>query len=359
MLIVYRASGSLAVAIIAAAAISLGQAQSRPYHPTGNWAQLPVGRAWGEVIGVGVDRHGNIWTAERCGSWNCLGSKLAPILAFDPSGKLLKSFGSEMFVFPHGFYLDKDDNIWVTDAQGGFLGGRPRTTPYRIAASAKKDGTALRKSGKGHQVFKFSPEGKVLLVLGKAGIAGAGPDTFNSPTAVVTAANGDIFVADGHGADTNARIVKFSKDGKFIKTWGKKGSAIGEFDTIHCLAMDSKGRLFVGDRDNNRVQIFDQDGKFIQEWRQFGRPSGMFIGANDTLYVTDSQSTPKINPGFTQGIRIGSVLDGLVKVFIPALGAESKPSSVTEGVAADNLGNVYGAETATRMLRKYVKNLVP
>jgi sugar lactone lactonase YvrE len=348
---------ALAAAVVAMVAMSGGSAcaQPNPYHTVENWAKLPEGRTWGEVIGVAVDRDGNIWTAERCGTWTCAGSNLAPILKFDLSGRLLKSFGEGMFVFPHGFYLDQDDNVWVTDAQGAFLAG-PRSAPYRIAASQEKDGRRQVNEGKGHQVFKFSPEGKVLLVLGKAGIAGDGPDTFNSPTAVVVASNGDIFVADGHGGDTNARIVKFSKDGQFLKAWGKKGSAPGEFDTLHSLAMDSTGRLFVGDRDNNRIQIFDQDGKFLEEWKQFGRPSGMFISANDTLYVTDSQSGAKLNPGFTQGIRIGSTKDGVVKAFIPALGPEKKPTSVTEGVAADAMGNVYGGETATRNLRKYIRN---
>ena len=143
--------------------------------------------------------------------------------------------------------------------------------------------------GKGHQVFKFSPDGKVLMTLGKAGVAGNGPDEFNAPSAVLVAPNGDIFVADGHGRETNARIVKFSKDGKFIKTWGKKGSAPGEFDIPHALAIDSQGRLFVGDRQNNRIQIFDQDGKFLDQWTQFSRPSGIFIDKHDVIYVADSE----------------------------------------------------------------------
>ena len=117
-------------------------------------------------------------------------------------------------MFPHGLHVDRDGNVWVTDGLG--------------------------KDGKGHQVFKFGPDGKVLMRLGKAGVAGDGPDEFNAPSAVLVAPNGDIFVADGHGGNTNARIVKFSQDGKFIKSWGKKGSSPGEFDTPHALAMDSQ-----------------------------------------------------------------------------------------------------------------------
>jgi sugar lactone lactonase YvrE len=322
---------TLAVVLVAVAAMSGRDvsAQSNPYRPGENWGRLPEGRTFGNVIGVDVDRSGNVWVFERCGGDTCEGSKLAPILQFDASGKLLKSFGAGMFAFPHGFHVDRDGNIWATDGPG--------------------------KSGKGYQVFKFSPEGKVLLTLGKAGIGGEAPGTFIYPSAVVVAPNGDIFVADGHGADTNGRIMKFSRDGKFIKSWGQKGTGRGEFGGMHAIAMDSKGRLFVGDRGNSRIQIFDPDGKFLEEWKQFGRPSGTFIDANDTLYVADSQSDAKVNPGFQKGIRIGSARDGIVQMLIPVPGPQEKPTTTTEGVAADARGNVYGAEANSNNLRKYTR----
>ena len=322
---------TLAVAIVAVIGMSGREAfaQSNPYRLVENWAKLPQGRAFGSVIGVDVDRNGNVWAFDRCGGDTCAGSKLAPILQFDPSGKLLKSVGSGMFEFPHGFHLDKDGNLWATDGPG--------------------------KDGKGYQVFKFSPEGKVLLTLGKAGVGGEAPGTFIYPSAVVVASNGDIFVADGHGADTNGRIMKFSRDGKFIKSWGQKGSGRGEFGGMHAIAIDSKGRLFVGDRGNSRIQIFDQDGRFLDEWKQFGRPSGIFIDASDTIYVADSQSDEKVNPGFQKGIWLGSARDGSVKSFIPVPGPRDKPMTTTEGVAADAKGNVYGAEANSNNLRKYAR----
>ena len=183
----------------------------------------------------------------------------------------------------------------------------------------------------------------MLLTIGKPGVAGEGPDTFNRPTDIVVAPNGDIFVSDGHGGDTNARVVKFSKDGKFIKAWGKKGKGQGEFDTPHALAMDSAGRLFVGDRSNDRIQIFDQDGKFLAEWKQFGRPSGLYIDKNDILYSADHQSgTENRNLPFKMGIRIGSVKDGKVTAFVP----ETPPQEgMPEGVAADDKGNLYAGWT--------------
>jgi sugar lactone lactonase YvrE len=227
--------------------------------------------------------------------------------------------------------VDPDGNVWVTDGEG-------------------PDGKDPNRNGKGHQLFKFSPDGKVLMTLGKAGITGDGPDTFNQPSAVVVAPSGDIFVADGHGGNSNARIVKFSKEGKFIKAWGKKGTGPGEFDSPHVLAMDSRGRLFVGDRGNNRIQIFDQDGKFLEEWKQFGRPSGLFIDRNDILYLSDSQSDEKTNPGFPKGIRIGSVKDGKVTAFIPDL----DPAPSQEGIVADAKGNMYTSLTGGMALKKYV-----
>ena len=237
----------------------------------------------------------------------------------------IRSTSPNYFVQAHGLTIDRDGNIWVSDAQG--------------------------KEAKGHQVFKFSPDGKILMTLEKAGVTGTGPDTFNGPTDVVIGANGDIFVADGH---TNARIVKFSKDGKFIKAWGKKGSGPGEFDTPHSIVLDSRGRLLVADRGNSRIQIFDQDGKFIDQWKQFGRPSGLFISKDDTLYSVDSQSDNMTNPGVKRGIRIGSAKDGTVKMFIPDLNTDPA-IALAEGVSADAKGDIYAAGVSSMALHKFVK----
>ena len=341
------------VALIAAAASSAydqtGPTNSlpNPYRSIESWAKMPEGRIWGSTSAVDVDRDGtSVWVAERCGAqgfippsqmkegepFNCDGSKLAPILKFDATGKLVKSFGEELLVFPHGLHVDRDGNVWVVDGAS--------------------------RGPKGQQVFKFSPDGRVLLRLGKPGVAGSGPDEFSAPSAVVTAPNGDIFVADGHGGNTNARIVKFAKDGKLIKTWGKKGSAPGELDIPHTIAMDSQGRLFVGDRNNNRIQIFDQEGNFIAEWKQFSRPSGVFIDKNDVIYVADSESESvrNSNPGWKRGIRVGSARTGAVTALIPDPVEKITGTSAAEGVAADAAGNIFGAEVGPKRINKYVKN---
>ncbi len=150
--------------------------------------------------------------------------------------------------------------------------------------------------------------------------------------------------------------MKFDKNGKFIKTWGKKGRGPGEFDMPHALAIDSRGRLFVGDRQNNRIQIFDQDGKFIDSVDQFGRPSGIFIDKNDVMYVGDSESesVSKNHQGWTRGIRVGSAKTGEVTAFIPDPDEKPKGTSAAEGVAADKDGIIYGAEVGPKRVMRYV-----
>ena len=322
--------GLAMMALSAASAV----VQDNPYRVAAEaWGELPNGRVWGSTSAVHPGPHGTLWVAERCGQNSCLAREdIDPILQFDASGRFVTSFGAGLFVWPHGIDVDSAGNVWVTD-------GRAR-------------------DGKGFQVFKFSSDGEVLMTLGRKGfVDGDFPDTFSGPTDVQIAPNGNIFVADGHGPLGNNRIVKFSSDGELIKAWGRTGSGIGEFDDPHALAMDSQGRLFVGDRGNNRIQIFDQEGNCLASWTQFGRPSGLFIDQNDILYVADSESRSTNNRGFKRGIRIGSAKDGWVTAFIPDREPEPDNSvnSGAEGVAADAMGNVYGAEVSPRTLKKYVK----
>jgi sugar lactone lactonase YvrE len=334
-----------------------------PYKTVENSLTMPEGRTWGSTSAVEIDRDGrSIWVGERCGANTCLDratgqmSSLPSVLKFDPSGKLVASFGQGMLIFPHGMHVDREGNVWVTDGQDD------APQPARGAApAAGQPGSAATRNGplpgstRGHQVLKFSPQGKLLMTLGKAGGA-AEPEYFYQPNDVLVAPNGVIFVSEGHGG-ANARILKFTKEGKFITSFGKKGSGPGEMEQPHALAMDSRGRLFVGDRSNNRIQIFDQEGKHLDTWPQFSRPSGIYIDANDMMYVADSESesVARNHDGWKRGIRIGSAKDGKVLSFIPDPVDKTTGTSAAEGVAVDRQGNVWGAEVGPRGVKKYVK----
>jgi DNA-binding beta-propeller fold protein YncE len=305
----------------------------QPYRTTRDWGQLPPGVKWAAVTAIEPAPDGSIYVIHRCFANSCANRQEAPILKYDASGKLLATWGVGMFIFPHGATVDRDGNLWVTDARG--------------------------ENGIGHQVIKFDANGKVLMTLGQKGVSGSSSTLFDQPTDVVIAPNGDIFVTDSHRNGKNNRVVRFTKDGKYVKEWGKKGSGRGEMSEPHTIAMDSRGRLFVGDRENNRIQIFDQDGKYLDEWRQFGRPSGIAITKDDTIYVADSESGPDTGarelPGIRKGIRIGSARDGSVTAFIEDMEPTTPDHSGAEGVGVDAQGNVYGGVVRRQMLERHVK----
>jgi streptogramin lyase len=313
-----------------------------PYQTIAGWAKLPEGRTWGSTSAVEIDKDGvSIWVAERCGANNCAGSNLASVL---------KSFGEGIIAWPHGIHVDREGNVWVTDARdnrpargrGAAADAPPPPQPAEIY---------------GHQIHKFSPDGKLLMSLGTKG---GGRDSlyFWQPNDVLVAPNGDIFVVEGHSsnATANARILKFDKTGTLLKTYGKFGKGPEDLDQPHALAMDSRGRLFVGDRGNNRILIMDQDFKLLDTWYQFSRPSGIYIDAQDRIYVADSESgsVAPDRPTWKRGLRIGSAKDGSIVAFIPDPATNPPSTSSAEGVAADKNGVIYGAEVGERALKRYV-----
>ncbi len=332
-----KTSLRLVICVLASTGIVFAQNNApNTYRTIEGWAKLPDGREWGATSAIYPANDGkHIWVAERCGSNLCVGSDVDPVLLYDPDGNVVRSFGSGMITWPHGMYVDADDNVWIADAVG----------------------YAPVPEGIGHTIMKFSPDGELLMRLGKEGVAGDGIDVFNKPSDMLVAPNGDIFVADGHDAGGNNRIIKFNKDGKYLMQWGSTGGDHGQFRDPHALAMDSQGRLFVGDRGNSRLQIFSQNGEWLSTWTQFGRPSGLFIDGNDILYSADSESNARRNTGWKRGIRIGSAKDGFVTTFIPdpEPDQDNSGTSAAEGVAVDGAGNIYGAEVGPRAVKKYVR----
>ena len=316
-------------------------AGANPYRVIRDWAQLNLeARPWGGSNGVAIDRDGkSVWAVDRCSPGTtpgCLGSMANPVHHFDEAGREIRSFGAGMFVWPHGIHVDRDGNVWVADARG------------------EKD--------QGSVVIKFSPEGKILMTLGKPGVKGNPPEALTDPTDIVTdPRNGDIYVAESHTdvADPNlvGRVSVFDRNGKFLRVIGRTGTGPGEFRTPHALEFDSQGRLIVADRHNHRIQILTREGKFIGEFAEFGRTSGLAIDASDVIYTADSESNERVHPGWLRGIRIGSLKDGKVTIVIPPHMTPNAPDgAMGEGIAIDASGNVYTAEAQLRGITKYVKN---
>jgi len=308
--------------------LASGNAMNNPYRMLESWPHLGDIKP-GAAIGIVPDGKGGVWLGHR---------SVPAILHIDSSGNIVKKF-DVTFSSSHGLCQDRDGNFWAADSG-----------PFGDAPDA---------GVKGNQVFKFDQNGTLLLTLGKAGVGKAGTDTFLQPAACRETPDGNILIADGHWPrPSNAqqdgdRLVWYTRDGKFIKEFGQHGRKPGEFIGPHGLAFDSRGRLFVADRSNNRIQIFDKDMNVVDVWTHFGRPSGIWILKDDTLIVSDSESNYRIggaddapegggnairNPGWKNGIRIGSAKDGSLKYFIEG----TRP----EGLAADEQGNIFGGLTA-------------
>jgi len=308
-----------------------------PYHTIWPWGELPTGPmdagdfdGRSSFIGVAEGPDGHLYALSRCIENSCVGSDLPPLMKFDQEGNLLASWGEGMMYWPHGMAIDRQGNVWVAD-EGN------------------------------HLVFKFSPDGDLLMTLGERDMRGDPPHRLTQPTHVAVTPEGYIFVTEGHDKSPDApvsRVSKFAPDGAFLLSWGRTGSGIGEFHDPHTIALDSQGRVFVGDRHNNRIQIFDQNGNFIDLWYQFGRPSGIFITSDDRIYVADSESYDYHNPGWEKGIRIGSARDGSVDYFIKDL-ESTVTHSGPEGVGVDLEGNVYGGVVRRRMLERHVLGAEP
>ena len=324
---------------------------TNPYRAALGWELLPEGRTLGIISGVWPDPDGeHLWILDRCGANQCAGSDLDPILKFDLDGNLVDSFGAGLFAFPHGFALDHEGYLWVTE--GGAHGDAR---------------AALGESmGMGHQVFKLTRQGEVVMTIGEAGEHGDDETHFNGPSGVAIAPDGHIWIADGHRGGNN-RIVKLAPDGTFIlDVSGGIGSESREparFSDAHDIKVDSRGRVLVADRGNSRIQVFNSDGELLYIWTQYGKPSGLFIDQNDILYVGDGLSgdlrtgTPddwRSNFGWEKGIRIGDLKteQAWVTHFIPQYDVNIGPGIEFLGVDFD--GNIYAGEVNRQRLVRYL-----
>jgi len=293
--------------ISAAALLAVAWALSGPaietlsYQVDPDWPQLPENWNLRETSAVAADANDHIYLFHR---------GLHPIIEFDPAGKFVRSFGDGLFDNPHGLRVDPEGNIWAVD-----------------------NGS--------HIVVKMDPKGRVRMVLGRRGVSGETEDLFYRPTDIAFAPNGDFFVSDGYG---NSRVVKFSKDGRFIKAWGKRGVKDGEFNTPHSVVVDKSGRLLVADRENFRIQIFDQDGKFLQKWTHVGSPWGLALYGDNTLFMSD---------GYNNRI-LKLDLDGRI---IGSFGHHGKMPGELElphEMTVDSHGAVYVGEITNWRAQKFV-----
>jgi DNA-binding beta-propeller fold protein YncE len=270
------------------------------YRPVSGWPKLPDDVKLGPVSAVATDSSDHVFVFHR-------GKR--PVLVFDREGKFLRSWGDDYIKTAHGLRIDHDNNVWVTD-----IGN--------------------------HQVLKFDAEGKLLLALGKKGEPGDGPDRFDRPTDVAVAPGGEFYVSDGYG---NSRVLKFSREGKLLTQWGKKGKGEGEFNLPHAICLDAKGRVYVGDRENNRVQVFDAGGKFLAQWKESGAPYGLFL-ADDRLFVADGRA------GWVKVLD----LDGKPLGRWGEKGTGPGQFSMPHMLCVDSRGAVYVAEVDGRRVQKFM-----
>jgi DNA-binding beta-propeller fold protein YncE len=281
------------------------------YTPAPNPIAIPAGMTMGAAASLGFDSKGHIFVLTR-------GAQ--SLFEFDPDGKFIRAFGDGLFTRAHGMRIDNENNIWATDVGG-------------------------------HVVMKISPAGQVLLTLGTKGQRGDWDEAtqshkLNDPNDVAIARNGDIFIVQGHvpGANGDPRVLKFDKTGKFIKTWGGKGSEPGKFQVAHGIDIDAKGLLWIADRENSRFQVFDPDGKFIKEVKIAGLPCSLSIG---------SQYIYAVN-GFT-GQILRMDLDGKVLAVTGKPGKASGEFGEAHFIAVSPKGEIWVADSVNANVQRFVK----
>ena len=279
------------------------------YTPVADTFTLPAGMNFGSVSGVAVNSKGHIFVLHR-------GPQ--PLMEFDATGSLIHAWGDSLFSRPHGLRIDAQDNLWTTDVGA-------------------------------HVVYKFNPQGRLLLVLGVRGEAGdwhryGHLRMFNEPNDVAIGPHGDIYVTQGHGKG-ESRVLKFDKDGNYLKQWGKKGTAQGEFDLPHSIVADANGQVYVADRNNQRVQVFDAEGNFFRQWVYFGTPCGLVLGNDGAIYLANGHA------GQILKLDMNGKILGMTGKQGKALGQFGEAHFIAFGPKAE----LYVADTLNWRVQKYVK----
>jgi len=279
------------------------------YKLDANWPDLPNGYNFGETSGVDIDKEGNVWVFNR-GHW--------PMFEFSRSGKMLQAWTEEQFAVKsaHGVRVGPDGNLWCVDVAG-------------------------------HMVFKVSPLGKILMVIGnRQGVPGTNDalDAFNQPTNVAFAANGNIYVSDGY---INGRVIEFTPEGEFVRKWGTRGKGDGMFNLVHDVTVDSKGLVYVADRTNERVQVFDETGKFLAKWSDVGAPWGIcYVAKENVIYMCDGKYD-----------RITKLsLEGKVLGQFGEWGKAAGKFDYVHGLAVDaSDGSIYTVEIKNWRVQKWLR----
>ncbi len=287
------------LALFLAGALAAQQPRDLGYKAVPDWPQLPAGWNFGEVAGVETDSRGRVLVFHRGPH---------PIVEFEGSGEFARSWGDDMITRAHAVRVDHEKNIWIIDVGA-------------------------------HVVLKANPQARVTMVLGRKGISGTGPNSFNQPTDIAVAPNGDFYVSDGYG---NSRVVKFSREGNFLLEWGKKGSGPGEFDLPHAIVLDARGRVYVADRSNHRIQIFDSNGKYLSEWKHVGSISGLDITPDQQIWAAGGAQVILLN------------LEGQILGRLAPPGKLPGQVAAAHAIAAGPAGEIYVGELNWRV-QKFVK----
>lgn len=288
----------------AALASDLAGVPDLPHKLVADWARLPTGWNLGECTGVDVDPNDNVWVFNRGPH---------PVIQFHKDGAMMRAWTEVPVTSAHGLRLDPDGNVWLADVGG-------------------------------HAIMKFNPSGRLLMVITNAGKRPGDNDSkyaFNQPSSLAFTPAGSFYVSDGYG---NSRVVHYSKNGEYVRHWGKKGAADGEFDLVHDVALDSRGRVYVADRSNSRIQVFDADGRFLEKWTHVGQPWGLYYAKKeDALYMCDGLNNRVVKLG-TDGKLLGK---------LGSFGKIPGHFDFAHHLAVDSEGSIYVVEIKNWRVQKF------